>query len=255
MISGSRVLALVPARRGSKGLPLKNIRLLLGKPLLAWPILAALESSYVDRVVLSTDSSEFAQIGREAGADVPFMRPAELAADASPSIDFILHAIDTLAAVGDCYDYVVLMEPTSPLTETRDIDLAIETLIAHLPVADSIVGVSALVGAHPAFAVRIDESGLLRPFTVAQFASLPRRQDVEPLFALDGSLYISSVAALRREKGFCHRRTLPYVTPRYKAFEIDDLVDFICVEALLSHRDLIEEQARKPAPVTNKLVE
>src|SRR5687768_8580288 len=159
MISGCRVLALVPSRRGSKGLPLKNISPLLGKPLLAWPISAALKSAYVDRVVLSTDSVEFAQVGREAGADVPFMRPAELAADASPSIDFILHAIDTLEAAGDYYEYVVLLEPTSPLTETRDIDLACETLIAHLAVADSIVCVSALGGAHRAFAVPVDECG------------------------------------------------------------------------------------------------
>lgn len=243
MISGRRVLALVPARHGSKGLPLKNVRPLLGRPLLVWPIEAALKSRYVDRVVLTTDSVEFAQVGREAGADVPFLRPPELAVDTSPSIEFILHAIEALEASGDCYDYLVLLEPTSPLTETRDIDLAIDTLVAHTLTADSIVGVSALVGAHPAFAVRIEQSGLLRPFAVSQFASLPRRQDVEPLYALDGSLYVSSVAALRREKGFCHGRTLPYVTPRYKSFEIDDLVDFICVEALLSHRALIEDQA------------
>lgn len=245
MISGHRVLALVPARYGSKGLPLKNVRPLLGRPLLAWPIEAALKSRYVDRVVLSTDSMEFAQVGREAGADVPFLRPPELAVDTSPSIEFVLHAIEALEASGDCYDYLALLEPTSPLTETRDIDLAIETLVAHAITADSIVGVSALVGAHPAFAVRIEQNGLLRPFAVSQFASLPRRQDVEPLYALDGSLYVSSVAALRREKGFCHGRTLPYVTPRYKSFEIDDLVDFICVEALLSHRDLIEDEATR----------
>lgn len=242
MISGSRVLALVPARQGSKGLSLKNIRPLLGRPLLTWPIATARGSRFVDRVVLSTDSEEFAEIGRAAGADVPFLRPPELATDTSPSIDFILHAIDALEATGDRYDYLVLLEPTSPLTEPRDVDLAIESLVAHSTSADSIVGVSALVGAHPAFAVRIAANGLICPVGVSTFHALPRRQDIEPLFALDGSLYVSSVAALRREKGFCHGRTLSYVTPRYKSFEIDDLVDFICVEALLAHRDAIEER-------------
>lgn len=241
MIFGSRVLALVPARHGSKGLALKNIKPLLGKPLLAWPIETALGSRFVDRVVLSTDSEEFAEIGRAAGADVPFLRPSELATDMSPSIDFILHAIDTLETGGDRYDYLVLLEPTSPLTEPRDVDLAIESLVAHASTADSIVGVSALVGAHPAFAVRIAASGLISPVGVPAFRALPRRQDIELLYALDGSLYVSSIEALRREKGFCHGRTLPYITPRYKSFEIDDLVDFICVEALLARRDAIEE--------------
>lgn len=239
MIDGQRVLALVPARRGSKGLPLKNIRPLQGKPLLAWPIEAARASRHVDRVVISTDDAEFAALAVAAGADAPFLRPAELANDTAPSIDFILHALDTLEAAGDRYDYLVLLEPTSPLTETEDIDAALEMLAAHRAAADAIVGVSALVSTHPAFAVRLDESGLMQPYAAPSFSQLPRRQDTEPLYSLDGSLYISSVAAMRRERSFCHARSLPHVTPRWKSFEVDDLVDFICIEAILAQRDLI----------------
>jgi N-acylneuraminate cytidylyltransferase/CMP-N,N'-diacetyllegionaminic acid synthase len=240
VIAGKRVLALVPARRGSKGLPLKNIRPLQGKPLLAWPIAAARASRYVDRVVISTDDAEFASIAVAAGADAPFLRPAELANDTAPSIGFILHAIDTLAASGDHYDYLALLEPTSPLTEASDIDAALETLAARKEEADSIVGVTALTSAHPAFAVRLDQGGLMHPFAAPNFGQLPRRQDIEPLYCLDGSLYISTTAALQRERSFYHQRTLPYVTPRYKSFEVDDLVDFICIEALLAQLETVK---------------
>jgi CMP-N,N'-diacetyllegionaminic acid synthase len=240
VINGCKVLALVPARYGSKGLPLKNIRPLNGKPLLAWPVQSALASRFVDRVVVSTDSEEFAAIARAAGADVPFLRPPEFATDTSASIDVILHAIDTLACNRDYYDYLILLEPTSPLTEARDIDLALEKLSVLSSQADSIVGVSAMISDHPAYAVRVGTEGLMRPYAAAQFGEMPRRQVIEPLFSLDGSLYASTVEALRRKRGFYHDRTLPYFTPRHKSFEIDDLIDFICVEAILSNRHLIE---------------
>lgn len=240
MIDGKRVLALVPARRGSKGLPLKNIRPLHGKPLLAWPIAAARAAHCVDRVVISTDDAEFAALAQNAGADAPFLRPAELATDTAPSIAFILHALDALEAAGDRYGYLALLEPTSPLTDAEDIDSAVATLDAKRDVADAIVGVTPLVSTHPTFAVRLDASGLLQPYAAASFGLLPRRQDTEPLYGLDGSLYVSSVDAIRRERSFCHGRTLPYVTPRWKSLEVDDLVDFICIEAILAQRDLIK---------------
>jgi N-acylneuraminate cytidylyltransferase/CMP-N,N'-diacetyllegionaminic acid synthase len=240
MIDGKRVLALVPARSGSKGLPDKNIRPLGGKPLLAWPIAAALAAQHVDRVIVSTDSAHYADLARAAGADVPFLRPAALASDTAPSIDFILHAVDALAATGECYDYLLLLEPTSPLTEASDIDHALAALAAHAATADAIVGVSALVSTHPAFAVRVEGDGRIAPYAAPSFGQLPRRQDIEPLYSLDGSLYASTIAALRRECGFCHARTLPFITPRHKSFEIDDLIDFICIEAILANRNLIE---------------
>lgn len=240
MIGGKRVLALVPARSGSKGLPMKNIRLLQGRPLLAWPIDAARNTHYIDRVVVSTDSEEYAKLAHAAGADVPFLRPDELSVDTAPSIAFILHALDTLEASGDKYDYVVLLEPTSPLTEASDIEAALETLAAHLAVADAIVSVAELVSTHPAFAVSLDETGLMHPYASQSFGQLPRRQDIKPLYSLDGSLYISTTEALRSKKGFCHERTLSHVMPHYKAFEVDDLVDFVCIEAILAQRDAIK---------------
>lgn len=242
MIDGRRVLAIIPARKGSKGLPLKNVRLLAGKPLLAWPIAAARASAHVDRVIISTDDQGFADIAVEHGAEAPFLRPAELASDTAPSIGFILHAVDTLAEAGDVYDYVVLLEPTSPLTEGSDVDAALEQLVAAD--ADAIVGVSKLEATHPAFAVRKDGEGTITPYASASFGEMPRRQDIEPLFSLDGTLYVSTVAALRRERGFCHARTLGYESARHKAHEVDDLVDFICIEAIASNLDTLLEEGR-----------
>lgn len=220
---------------------MKNVRLLHGKPLLCWPIEAAKASRYVDRVIISTDSTEFADIAVKAGAEAPFLRPAELASDTAPSIGFILHALDTLEAQGEKYEYLLLLEPTSPLTEANDVDAALEAIDANRNSADAIVSVAELASTHPAFAVRVGDNKLMSPYAAASFGQLPRRQDIEPLFSLDGSLYISSVEALRTYRSFCHERTMSHLMPYYKSHEIDDLVDFICIEAILSHRDLIQQ--------------
>jgi CMP-N,N'-diacetyllegionaminic acid synthase len=245
MIGGKRVLALIPARSGSKGLPGKNVRPLGGKPLLAWPIEAARGSRYVDDVVISTDSPEFAAIAEKYGARAPFLRPAQLAADTAPSIDFILHALDRLAADGAHFDYLLLLEPTSPLTEAADIDAAIARLDEAAADADALVGVAPMVTQHPTYLVTKSEGGRISPYGAADFANLPRRQDVEPVFCLDGSLYLSKVDALRRERGFCHARTIGFETERHKALEVDDLVDFLCIEAISQNLDVIRAASDK----------
>jgi len=245
MINGKRILALVPARSGSKGLPGKNVRPLGGKPLLAWPIEAARASRLVDDVVISTDSAEFAEIAERHGARAPFLRPAELAADTAPSIGFILHALDTLEAAGERFHYLIVLEPTSPLTEGTDIDAAIERLDAAAGEADALVGVTPMVTQHPAFFVRIGVGGRISPYGAADFANLPRRQDIEPVFCIDGSLYLSTVEAIRRERSFYHARTIGFETERHKAFEVDDLVDFLCIEAISQNLDVIRAASDK----------
>ena len=239
MISDQKVLSLIPARYGSKGLPLKNIKPLAGIPLLAWPINAALGSNYIDRVVISTDSQEFADIAISYGAEAPFLRPEHLASDKSSSMDFILHAIEFFENQGELFDYVVLLEPTSPLTESIDIDNAVNVLFSNREVADSILGVTLLETTHPAFTVSIESDGLIKPFMSATFEDLPRRQDLQPLYSLDGSLYISSTKALKERKSFCHDRTLPFITSKYKSFEVDDLIDFVCIEAMVERLEEI----------------
>jgi CMP-N,N'-diacetyllegionaminic acid synthase len=237
MNAHSTVLAIVPARGGSKGLPGKNLRLLEGRPLVAWPVSAALGAASVDRVIVSTDDVEIAQAARSAGAEVPFLRPAHLADDKASSMDVVLHALEVLASQGQEFEYIVLLEPTSPLTESTDIEAAMSLLREAGDTADAVVGICRVEASHPEYDVRRDGAGLISPYAARNFNSLRRRQDIEELYFLEGSLYISSVKAFRRHQTFYHERTLGYVVPRWKSLEVDDILDFIMVEAVVRHRE------------------
>lgn len=154
-----RTLALIPARGGSKGLPKKNIMPIAGKPLIAWTIEQATESKHVDRVVVSTDNAEIAEVARNCGADVPFMRPPELATDEAKTVDVALHALAKLKEDEDRYDVLALLEPTFPTRDAKDIDICLEILNGN-PRALAIVSVARLTSTHPEFNVVIDERGL-----------------------------------------------------------------------------------------------
>ena len=181
-----KVLGLVPARGGSKGVPGKNVRLLAGKPLVAYTAAAARASGVIDRLVLSTDAADIADTGRQAGLDVPFMRPAALAADDTPMLPVIRHAVDTLTAEGWQADIVVLLQPTSPLRTPSHIRDAV-TLLRESG-ADSVVGVVELPRhLSPDYVMRLD-AGALRPF-LAEGARITRRQDARPAYARDGTVY------------------------------------------------------------------
>lgn len=229
-----KVLCLVTARGGSKGLPGKNIRPLLGKPLIAWSIDAGLRAPSADALVVSTDDEGIAQAARAARARVPFMRPTELAGDTASSIDVVLHAIDWLAAAGEHYDVVVLLEPTSPLRESADIEAALELMAGQH--ACAVVSVCRAESVHPAFMYRRDADGRLQPFLERQPTGL-RRQEIEPLYFLEGTVYASRIDVLRVRRSFYHEDTVGYEVPRWKSLEIDELDDFLMVEALLKHKE------------------
>ena len=241
MINQKKVLAIIPARGGSKGLHGKNIRALHGIPLVAWPIKAALGSRWIDRVVVTTDDTEIAAIAQQYGADVPFLRPAHLAEYVSNSSGAILHALEFCTMQDGEYDYIVILEPTSPLTESIDIDKALETLVAsdHL----SIVGASKVGSSHPAYCAVIGDDQRLKPFNRDSFGSPLRRQDVDDLYFFDGSLYISDVKKYREEATFYHESTLPYIVPAWKSLEIDTLLDFLMVETVMQHKTLLTSES------------
>ncbi len=241
MINNEKVLVLIPARSGSKGLPGKNIMELCGLPLLGWPIQTAKKSKYVDMVVVSTNDPQIAEVAVSQGAEVPFIRPKELATDQSSSASVIKHAASFLAGKGNTFSYIILLEPTSPLTEAEDVDKALLTLHSNRDVADSIVGVSKLEGTHPVFNVVIGKDGLIHPFLKPEFESVYRRQDIEDVFFFDGSLYISDLSVFLKKLSFYHDRTLPYVVPKWKAFEVDDMTDWICIEAIIKNMDKIKK--------------
>lgn len=233
MTQDPRVLAVIPARSGSKGLPDKNIRPLLGKPLLAWSIDTALACPAIQDIVLSTDSQAYAEIGLGYGAQVPCLRPPELATDTASSIDVVLHVLDVMDDLGSTYDIVVLLEPTSPLREVDDINRAIELIKSQT--ALSSVGVCLAETIHPAFMFRQSPQQLLTPMLGRQPDGL-RRQDIEPLFFLEGSVYASDVEHLRASRSFYHERTAGVVIPYERSPEVDSEVDFLFVESLLKAR-------------------
>ena len=212
------VLGLVPARGGSKGLPGKNTRLLHGKPLLAYAAEAAAGSGVIDRVVLSTDSEAIAAVGRASGLEVPFLRPAELAADETPMLPVIEHAVATLAAEGWTTDIVVLLQPTSPLRTPdhirRSVDLLRETN------ADSVVSVVELPRhLSPDYVMRVEE-GRLVPF-LPEGARVTRRQDARVACVRDGTVYTFWRRTLVEQGSIYGRDCRPMVVPASESLTID----------------------------------
>lgn len=233
MYKGKKILAIIPARGGSKGLPGKNIRPLLGKPLIAWSIEHAQKSKLVDEIFVSTDSREIADVAEQYGVKVPELRPAELAVDTAPSSVFIEYTINKYKSEGIDFDYFILLEPTSPLREVEDVDNSIIELIDN-PEFDSIVGVCKAEDVHPAFMVKIDNSGKLQPYETEMKAL--RRQDLPDVFYFEGTVYVSKCSAFLNKKAFYHDSTLPYIVPKWKAPEVDDIIDFITIEAIMKAR-------------------
>ncbi len=230
-----KILTVIPARGGSKGLPGKNIKMLLDKPLIAWSIEQALASKYVDEVIVSTDSEQIAEIARQYGARIPYMRPAALAADDTSTADVLIHLIEVLEGQGEEFDYIMLLEPTSPLREVEDIDTAFERLM-NTKDAKSIVGISHVEAQHPSFCVTLNEGGFLN--SKNDFVVL-RRQEIDDLYYYEGSVYISEVEKYKEKRNFYHANTLGQIMPKWKSFEIDEIVDFIIAEALLKNKHLL----------------
>lgn len=228
MIDGKRVLAIIPARGGSKGLPRKNVLPLAGKPLIAWTIEAARGSRYIDRCIVSTDDHEIKEVAQQWGGEVPFLRPAELAQDDTPMRDVIVHALDLCPG----YDYVVLLQPTSPLRISADIDGCLETLVR----STSTTAVSVTeVDKPPFWMFRMDCAGRLVPL-MENAAPILRRQDAPTVYVLNGAVYVGTPAAYRAEGPFVRADTLGYPMPRERSVDVDTEFDLKLCEWLLLRR-------------------
>ena len=232
MIHGNRVLGIVLARAGSKGLPGKNFKCLDGKPLVQYAIEAGVNSKYLDNVVLSTDCNKCSDIAKKLGV-ASFTRPESLSGDSVGSTDVIIDLLNVITDSGDIYDAFVLLEPTSPLRVSADVDAALECLIKHGH--RSLVSVCEAEDQHPSFMFTIKAKGRLETWSSEKFVAL-RRQDVGGAYYLDGSVYISFVDTFKRERSFCHSETGSLVVPKWKAAEIDDIWDFLYIEAVMNYR-------------------
>lgn len=233
MIAGKRVLAVIPARGGSKGLPGKNIREICGKPLIGWTIDKAKKSRYLDTILVTTDSQEIADVAQRFGAYVPFIRPAELATDQASTYDVIRHALTYFKDEGsEEFDFVVLLEPTSPLREDDDIDRMLELLVARIDKFDAIVSVGE-VTEHPSIMKRL-VGAHLEPFC-PELTQTTRRQDNAPAYFPFGVAYIAKTSTLLEENTFYTHRCTYFPIKRYQNYEIDDIYNFLCAEIIMKH--------------------
>lgn len=208
-----------------------------GKPLLAWSVEAAIQSSYVTDVVVSTDSVRLAVTAAEYGAEVPFIRPDHLSTDTSSSADAVEHAINFLRKRNRLYDYVILLEPTSPMRDFADIDRAFNVLLESG--GSSLVSVCKATVTHPSFMFTIGSKNLLSPYETTRPVGNIRRQDVGDVFFPEGSIYISTVESFENEHSFYHKGTQGFEMPRWKSLEIDDALDFLLVEAVMREKGII----------------
>jgi CMP-N-acetylneuraminic acid synthetase len=231
VIDDKTFLAIIPARGGSKGLPGKNVRAICGKPLIAWSIEKAKKSRYLDMVLVTTDCQEIAEISKQFGAHVPFLRPAELATDEASTYDAIRHALDFIKHTErKAFDYVVLLEPTSPLREDDDIDRMLELIVSRQEDFDSIISVGE-VSEHPSIMKRLI-GRRLEPYC-PELIQTSRRQDNEPAYFPYGVAYIAKTAALLAENTFYTHRSTYFKIRRYQNYEIDDIYGFLCTEVIM----------------------
>lgn len=226
MINNKTVLAIIPARGGSKGVPRKNIRDLAGKPLIAWTIEEAKKSNYIDRLILSSEDAEIIQVAKRWGCEVPFVRPSELAQDDTPGIEPVLHAIYTLP---EKYDFVVLLQPTSPLRTVADIDGCIEKCINEK--ANSCVSV-AISEKSPYWMYNLNSDSTITPF-VKTVEKHVRRQDLPQVYALNGAVYVAESGWLSEFKSFISDNTIGWVMPCNRSLDIDSENDLILLNYII----------------------
>lgn len=219
------VLALIPARGGSKGIPRKNIKYFSGKPLIGWTIEAAQKSVCIDRIVVSTDDSEIKFLARSLGADIPFDRPADLARDESPTILTVLHAIESLPY----YDWILVLQPTSPLRSFEDIDGIWNFCLQHG--AKSVVSISEVEN-HPYWMYQRNSKYEIESF-IKDKPNILRRQDLPSLYSLNGALYLARTDWLLEKRCFVDAETLGYIMPNERSVDLDSLKDWRLAESLI----------------------
>ncbi|MBF0323935.1 MAG: acylneuraminate cytidylyltransferase family protein [Alphaproteobacteria bacterium] len=224
MINGRSVLAVIAARGGSKGLPRKNVLDVAGRPMIAWSVEAARNSTLIDRAIVSTDDEEIATAARAAGGEVPFLRPPALATDTISVYDALFHASDT---IGGHWDYLVLLQATSPLRTAADIDGCIRACSdAQAPAALSVTQSPK----PPEWMVRLDGDGRMQPLLAPDDRN--RRQDFVPTYIPNGAVYVAELEWLRRTRIFMSAETRAFVMPPERSVDVDTMLDLVAARHL-----------------------
>jgi CMP-N,N'-diacetyllegionaminic acid synthase len=228
MISSKKVLALIPARGGSKGIKDKNIVSLFGKPLISHTIESALKSRYIDQVVVSTDSSSIRSIALRYGARVPFIRPANLATDKAKTITAVMHAIKSLKDIGEGYDILTLLQPTQPLRNNLDLDNALEFFIKNK--SRSVASICRVEN-NPSL-IRIMMGNKLT--NLINKKSDSRRQDMDKYYYVNGAIYINLISKINKDTSF-NDNEFGYIMPKNRSIDIDTGIDLLVAETILSN--------------------
>lgn len=232
MYKNKKILALIPARGGSKGIPRKNIKPLLGKPLIAWTIEQGKRSKYIDRIIISTEDEEIAEISKKYGAQAPFLRPKELATDETKGIDVVLHTIEWMKRNNESFDLIMLLQPVSPLRTSEDIDKAVELLFSKNAMA--IISVCE-VDHHPYWVNRLPENGCMENFLKPEVMN-KGRQELTTFYRLNGAIYLAYCDYIAKQKGFFGNESFAYIMPKERSVDIDDEMDFILAEFLMKNK-------------------
>ena len=220
-------LALIPARSGSKGIPKKNIKVFNGKPLIYWTIKNALNNKNIDKVVVSTDSEEIAEIAKSFSAEVPFLRPSHLAQDNTPGIATIKHAIDELPWVSD----ILLLQPTSPLRRKIDIDNIFDLRSKYG--SNSAISLTQC-SSHPNLIYKLKESNLIKP--LIRESKIENRQSMETFFKINGALYLSTRESIEKYNSLITQETVGYIMPEQFSVDIDSPLDWEIAEYLMKKK-------------------
>lgn len=222
--NGNRMLAIIPARSGSKRLPGKNVRPLGGLPLIAWTIRAAISSGMFDDVLVSTDDPEIADISRRYGASAPWLRPAVLSTDTATSMDVVLHAVDSLETESKPVEHVVLLQPTSPFRTPETIKAGVEQYLSGA--GSPVVSVSP-VRTHPELCFRLDETNRMVRYCSGRQPQSMRAQDLPAAFEVNGALYAASASYLRDHQTFLGPDAMAFIMAYpVESIDIDDEWDW-----------------------------
>lgn len=236
MLEGKRIIAIIPARGGSKVVPRKNLRCVNGKTLLALTIETARLSKMIDRIIVSSEDPEIIAEARRAGAEVPFVRPLALAQDETPGHEPILHALTQLPG----YDYVVVLQVTSPLRNVTDIDGCLHfCLQENAPACVSVCETDI----SPYWTFRIKNNFKLRPVLTEKIPL--RRQDLPITYVLNGSIYVADINWFMAKKSFLSAETIGYVMPKERSLDIDTEFDFFLLETYLKINMSTRSQVKK----------
>lgn len=229
MIRNKKVLCVIPARGGSKGVPGKNIKLLYNLPLIAYSIKAAQNSNIFDEIMVNTDSDEIAQIALRYGASVPFLRPARQASDTAKIMDTYIHTLEYYEKNGVLFDYIMVLLPTAPLRKSEDIQGAFDVLFDKE--GTSVLSVCEVD--HPPFWMNtLDESRSMVDFISADIRQ-KNRQELPTYYRINGAIYLAKVEVLKKDRDWYASKPVAYIMPRTRSVDIDTVEDFEYAEFLL----------------------